>query len=227
MNINLRKKEKGFTLQELVVVTAVIAILSGTVTAFFIYGRKIISLQNYSIIAENEALEASLVISRELRDAHAPEGLSYPAIEEATSFLITFYTHLTDEGANNHEEKIRYALVGNQIRRDVSYWNENAGDYDPLPPLSKTESKSRLAIDSLIFKQAKAQRQIICNYVVNNNTPILYYYDANYTGSQDPMVEPIGTGQIKVVNLHLLIDVNPNRDPRPFEHNTFITLRNL
>jgi prepilin-type N-terminal cleavage/methylation domain-containing protein len=71
----LKKRQHGFTLQEMVIVVAIVAIISTSVYLMFINGRKLFSLQNYSAIAQDQALKASLVMQRELREARAPEGM--------------------------------------------------------------------------------------------------------------------------------------------------------
>lgn len=386
----MKKKQSGVTLQELITVVAIISILSVTAYSFFIYGRRLISLQNYSILAENEALEGSLVMSRELREAQSPEGTSYSAIYEAKADSIIFHADVTDEGENNMPERIQYLLTGENISRGVAYWNHDTEDYDALPPLSEmrpVEPRPSGFVKRLLPEKAYAQTEeqitggtvtttgtgdpqsvidgtpstgitlgadeevvwdfggtytqivrlkiysstgspfginvcfypwgspalrcdyspsspyynwrhtsatsgppqagwndysltpfdgskirihfggsgsiainelqafytgdppsngngggngngnggggsssnVICQYVRNSN--ILYYYDSNYTGSEDPL-EPgggglINVGLISVIRIHLEIDVNLERDPDNFIHDTTVKPRNL
>lgn len=125
----------GFTLQEMVIVCAIVAILSTSIYLMFANGRKLFNLQNYTVIAENQALKASLIMQRELREARPPEGLDLLAIEEADTQSIIFYADITDEPVNNQEEKIQYLLHDGYLLRGIAYWNSSSGAYDDLPDL--------------------------------------------------------------------------------------------
>jgi prepilin-type N-terminal cleavage/methylation domain-containing protein len=209
----LKKRQHGFTLQEMVIVVAIVAIISTSVYLMFINGRKLFSLQNYSAIAQDQALKASLVMQRELREARAPEGMSLQAIEEANTQSIIFYADITEEAIDNRQEKVEYLLKDGQMLRGVSYWNSQTESYNPLP-------------DLIHYVAGMAGVNVIAQYVVNGATPIFYYYDQDYTGSQNPMSYPINTGAVKIIKVHLEIDPSPDRPPEPYIQDTTIELRN-
>ena len=131
-----KKFQNGFTLQEMVIVIAIISVISTGVYLIFANGRKLFNLQNYSAIAQNQALKTSLIMQREIREARAPEGMDFQAIEEANAQSIIFYAGITEEPTDNRQEKVQYLLRGNQILRGIAYWNNESQSYNPLPDLN-------------------------------------------------------------------------------------------
>lgn len=205
---------RGFTLLEMIIVCGIVAVLSTSVYLIFANGNRLFTLQNNLAIAENQSLKASLIMQRELREARAPEGLDLQPIEEANSQSIIFYADISDEPTNNREEKIWYLLNNGYLLRGIAYFDNSSQSYNQLPDLTQySPGESNPGI------QAMAQ------YVVNNTDPVFYYYDQDYTGSEDPLSYPVNLGSIKVIKTILKIDVN-SRPPEPYVHETTIQLRN-
>ena len=213
VKINHKKYQYGFTLQEMVIVIAIVSVISTGVYLIFANGKKLFNLQNYSAIAQNQALKTSLIIERELRGARAPEGMDFQSIEEANAQSIVFYAGITQEPTDDRQEKVQYLFHGNQILRGIAYWNSGSQSYNPLPDLNN-------------YVEGMAGANVICQYVVNGATPLFYYYDQDYTGGQSPMAYPINIGAVKIIKVHLEIDANPNRPPEPYVQDTTIELRN-
>ena len=198
----------------MIVVCGIVAVLSTSVYLIFINGNRLFTLQNNLATAENQALKASLIMQRELREARAPEGLNLQPIEEATRQSIIFYADISDEPINNREEKIQYLLYNGYLLRGFAYFDNASQSYDALPDLtSYNPGGSNPGI------------QAIAQYVVNDSDPVFYYYDQNYTGSENPLSYPINLGSVKVIRVHLEIDIN-SRPPEPYIHETTIQLRN-
>jgi len=213
--VNSNKKfQSGFTLMEMVIACGIVAVLSTSVYLIFINGNRLFTLQNNLAIAENQALKSSLIMQRELREARAPEGLNLQAIEEATSQSIIFYADISDEPVNNREEKIQYLLHNGYLLRGVAYWNNDSQSYNALPDLTQYNPGG-----------SNPGMQVMAQYVVNGANPIFYYFDQDYSGSQDPLGYPINLGSVKVIKTILEIDVN-SRPPEPYIHETTIQLRN-
>lgn len=197
----------------MVIVIAIVSVISTGVYLIFANGKKLFNLQNYSAIAQNQALKTSLIIERELRGARAPEGMDFQSIEEANAQSIVFYAGITQEPTDDRQEKVQYLFHGNQILRGIAYWNSGSQSYNPLPDLNN-------------YVEGMAGANVICQYVVNGATPLFYYYDQDYTGGQSPMAYPINIGAVKIIKVHLEIDANPNRPPEPYVQDTTIELRN-
>ena len=152
-------------------------------------------------------------MQREIREARAPEGMDFQAIEEANAQLIIFYADVTEEPVDNRQEKVQYLLKDGQILRGIAYWNSQTQSYNPLPDLNH-------------YVPGMTGANVIAQYIVNGSTPVFYYYDQDYTGSQSPMDYPINIGAVKIVRVHLEIDPNPGRPPEPYVQDTTIELRN-
>ena len=247
MRYNKNNFQAGFTLQEMVIVCGIVAVLSTSVYLIFVNGNRLFTLQNNLAVAENQALKASLVMQRELREARAPEGLNLQPIEEATSQSIIFYADISDEPVNNREEKIQYLLHNGRLLRGIAYWNQEINGYDDLPDLaqyalstpalrpwfgiSTANAQSVPPTDDPVLSPSPSPAptleniKVMCQYVVNGAAPIFYYYDQDYTGSENPLSYPINLGSVKVIKTRLEIDVN-SRPPEPYIHETTIQLRN-
>lgn len=214
MKYNKNKSSRAFTLVEMVVVCGIVAVLSTSVYLIFVNGNRLFTLQNNAAIAENQALKSSLIMQRELREARAPEGLNLQPIEEASSQSIIFYADISDEPVNNREEKIHYLLHDGYLLRGVAYWDNGSQSYAQLPDLTSYNPGGE-----------NPGIQAMAQYVANGADPIFYYYDQDYTGSENPLSYPINLGSVKVIKTHLEIDVN-SRPPEPYVHETTIQLRN-
>ena len=70
----------------------------------------------------------------------------------------------------------------------------------------------------------------IASRIVNTNAePIFYYYDKDYAGgtTQLPLTMPVSAPSIRLLKIHLKININPNRAPDNIEMQSFVEMRNL
>lgn len=87
-------------------------------------------------------------------------------------------------------------------------------------------------ISSLPKKYPTNDQQIviIATKIVNTSSdPIFYYYNSNYPGdtANNPLVAPIDVSTVRLIKLHLKININPNRAPDNIEMQSFAEMRNL
>ncbi len=71
---------------------------------------------------------------------------------------------------------------------------------------------------------------IIANHIINDaSNPIFEYYNQDYPGdtTNNPMSTPASVSAVRMVKIHLYININPNRAPDNIEMQTFVELRNL
>lgn len=196
----LFSKQGGFTFPEIIIALAIFSIV--TVALYgFIRITLIAQSRSFAIItASNEARRAVSIMTTDIRGAIQSESGSYP-IETAQNQALTIYSNIdTDAQA----EKIRYFLSGTDLRRGVIQPQGTPAAYPP----------------------ASEQISTIARYVRNGATPIFYYYDKNYTGTQNPM-NPINIGNIRYIKIILIIDDNPSRNPLPVTVEGAAQLRNL
>lgn len=198
------KSKTGLTLIETSIVIGIVSVFIGIVFAFFLTTNRAYKSRVSRGIAENLGTFSVYNISSDLRETKIPTGTSLPPIESATTNSIIFYAD-TKEGASDMEERVRYFLDGENLTRGTSLWSESEGRF-----LTENE-----------------EIKIINNHVVNGESSIFTYFGEDYTGTESPLSEPINSGQIRVVNIKILTDIDVDQEPEAFEIETLVDLRNL
>ncbi len=118
-------------------------------------------------------------------------------IEKADDYEFIFFSDIDDDGK---AERVRYFLDGPNLKKGVikpTGW--------PISYPSENEEIS-----------------IIASYV-RNQPPIFHYYDGN--GNELP--PPARLKDTKMMNVYLVINVDPNRPPQDFVLESYVQLRNL
>lgn len=80
------------------------------------------------------------------------------------------------------------------------------------------------------YPSGDEQTITVASHIVNSSTqPIFYYYNNQYPGdtTHNPLVTPANVADIKLMKIHLRMNIVPNRDPDNIEMQTFVELRNL
>ncbi len=80
------------------------------------------------------------------------------------------------------------------------------------------------------YPSGDQQTITIASHIVNDsNEPIFYYYDKNYAGgsSQTPLATPANVVDVRLIKIHLKINIDPNHAPDNIELQTFVEMRNL
>jgi len=203
-NLIVSKPNKGFTLVEMLVVIGLISLFISAGFGFFLSTSKAYKSRISTSLSENAGSLTIYQISKDLREARTPEGTSLPAIQAADENSITFYADIETENPAM-EERIRYFLEGETLKRGVSSWSSAQGRY-----LTENEKIKN-----------------INQHVVMGGTAIFSYFGANYTGAESPLAFPVNPGGIRVVKIKILTDFDPSRPPGPYEAATTVNLRNL
>ncbi|MBI2410454.1 MAG: prepilin-type N-terminal cleavage/methylation domain-containing protein [Candidatus Kerfeldbacteria bacterium] len=193
----------GFTIIEMMVVTAIIAMLSVMAAHFLVTGlniQRFVSEQNDAIAESRKALKTMV---SELRETVPADTGAYP-IEDATEQEIIFYS---DVDKDNETERVRYFLEGTNIQRGII---EPSGD--PLEYLPENETVTTIS-----------------HYIQNGSDPVFTYYNQNYPAdtSTNPLAEPTNISEIRLVEIRVLTNVDPNRVPDTRELEAMVMLRNL
>lgn len=190
----------GFTLIEIVVAMG-LAVIVFTVLVLF----------------ESQFNNATLFISQELnnqqgldqtfsqvmsaiRSAGQSSVGSYP-IESASSTSFVFYSDINNDGLF---ERVRYTITSSTLEQGTVKPTGN-----PLVYVTSTE----------------AVRELVMNVLPASST--FTYFDANYTGTQNPMTYPIDVSKIRLVRLNLIVDQNINSSPKPIVFSQLVDIRNL
>lgn len=158
-------------------------------------------------LASAAASRATNKIVIQLRAVQQGGNGDYP-IESADDFDLIFYCDIDDDGV---VEKVHYFLdqANDQLKLGVS---------------------NPLATTPITYPAGDETVTIVTNYVVNDtNTPIFYYYNDNYPGDtvNNPLTTPSNVGDIRMIQVHLYVNINPVHAPDNINIESFVDLRNL
>jgi hypothetical protein len=140
-----------------------------------------------------------------LRKARQGDDGSYPLKSAANNDLVVF----SDYDKDGITERLHFYKSGNQV---MMGWRKPTGS---LPRTYAAGDQGTKIISSIIVNDA--------------STPIFYYYNKDYPGNStnNPVPPPINVADVRLVEIFLKININPNRAPDSMELRSFAELRNL
>ena len=207
LNVYPGKKtnKKGLTLVETLVAIAIFAIgMEGFTLLFMNAWRN----NAYTL----EMGQSSMAVSRGvnliggyLRSVRQSDNGSYP-LESADDNDIVVYSDYDRDG----------------ITERLHIYNNNQTIFMGVTSPTATMPKTYPAGDE--------ETVVIAERIVNAvDEPIFYYYDKDYAGapSQLPLATPADITEIRLVRIHLKINIDPNRAPDNIEMQSFVEMRNL
>lgn len=158
-------------------------------------------------MASAAASRATNQIIIQLRGIQQAGNGDYP-IEEADDFDLTIYADADDDGV---VERVHYFLdqPNDQLKKGVT---------EPTTAVPPT------------YPAGDQTVTVMANYVVNeSDNPIFYYYNGNYPGDtvNNPLATPTSPGAIRLIRVHLYVNINPIHAPDNINIESFVTLRNL
>ena len=158
-------------------------------------------------MASAAASRATSKIVSQLRSIRQADNGDYP-IESADDFDFKVYVDIDKDGVT---ERVHYFLDQAADQLKVGVTNPVAGTPVSYPAADDTVS-------------------ILANYVVNEAVnPVFYYYNQNYPGDavNNPINTPAAIDQIRLVRVHLYVNINPVHAPDNINIESFVDLRNL
>ena len=197
----LSKDNRGVSLLEIIIAVGLFALLVGAIVEIFLFSWRGNAIIWEQLSTQNEGRKVVQDFSKELREATASSIGSY-TIESASAQQIIFFSNIDDDSL---KERIRYFLSGTTLKKGVTKPTST-----PLAYTTSTEVITDIVHD-----------------VANGTTSIFYYYDSNFSGSQNALTEPINIAQIRMVKISLKLEENPNLSPVPFYIESKIMVRNL
>lgn len=158
-------------------------------------------------MASAAASRATNKLVIQLRGVQQADDGSYP-LSSANDFDVVFYSDVDDDDA---VEKVHYYLdLGNdQLMMGVS---------------------NPLATNPVTYPSGDDAVAVVTNFVVNeSDNPVFRYYNANYPGdtANNPLSTPANVGNIEMIQVHLLINIDPVHAPNNVNIESFVDLRNL
>lgn len=158
-------------------------------------------------MASAAASRATGKIVSQLRSVRQADNGDYP-IESADDFDFKAYLDIDKDGVT---ERVHYFLDQATDELKVGVTDPVAGTPVSYPAADDTVS-------------------ILANYVVNESTnPVFYYFNQNYPGDtvNNPIATPAAIDQIRLVQVHLFVNINPVHAPDNINIESFADLRNL
>lgn len=198
---NRYNSKSGFTVIEILVSIFILTLIG---LAVFSFAKDIFSLNRItsdSLTAQGEARRALKSMSAEIRTA-SPSSLGAYALAQTATSSFTFYSNVDDDSL---KERIRYFLDGTTLKRGIIKPSGTPLTYNPA-----NEVISELIHD-----------------VANATTSIFSYYDENYDGTTQALIEPINISNVRLVKITVVIDKNPQKSLGPMTLTTQISIRNL
>lgn len=158
-------------------------------------------------IASATASHAANKTVRELRKVRQSDNGSF-AIVSGSDFDLKVYMDIDGDGAT---ERVHYFLDQPNDLFKVGITNPQG-----------TTPVSYPATDDTVITLA--------NYITNTaSDPIFYYYNQNYPGDtvNNPMMTPVAPGNVRLVRVHFMVNIDPIHAPNNVNVESFADLRNL
>lgn len=203
--IKITKNKKGLTLIETLVAIGIFLIGIEGFTLLFLNSWK---NNKYTL----EMGQSSMMVSQSmgaivnyLRSVRQSDNGAYP-IKSADDNSVVVYSDYDRDGIT---ERLHIYKNNQNILMGVT------NPTDTVPKTYPSEDEETLTLASGI---------------VNADTePIFYYYDKNYSGEDDqlPIETPANVADIRLLKIHLKINIDPNNAPDNIELQTFVEMRNL
>jgi len=205
MKLLLKKKQRGFTLIETLVVLGIFILALGAVNGFLIYAYRAKGFSLAQAMAIDSARNGVNKLTKELREAIQSDSGTY-LLASGEDFEIIFYSDIDE---NDQVERVRYFLEDEELKRGVINPSGEPIDYS-----------------------GPEEIKIISDYVKNtSSTPLFYFHDQTYAGKETdlPLTTPVPgdiLDEITLIGIKMTVDVNPDRAPRILEIESKAQLRN-
>lgn len=198
---------KGLTLVEMM--AAIFVVAAGMLGFTLLFSstwktNKFVIETGVTAVQVNRALNEVTTNLRKIRQA---DNGDYP-IEAGDDFDLTVYIDVDGDGVT---ERVHYWLdaANDQVKRGVT---------DPVAGTPPTYPAGDTTVTT------------IANYIVNEaSEPLFYYYNENYPGDtvNNPLATPVDIQSVRLVRVHLRMNIDPIKAPENINVESFVELRNL
>jgi hypothetical protein len=198
------KKKAGLTLIEAIMA---VGIFSMGIAGFTVLFSKVWK-SNAFILEEGQSAmivsQAVTEVTGDLRRVKQGDDGSYP-IRSGNKFDLVVFIDIDHDMVT---EKVHYYLSGTDFVMGYSKPTGSPVTY----PSGDTTVKT------------------LATRIVNTSAnPIFYYYNNLYPGdlAHNPLTTPINTGDVRLVKIHLMINIDPSKAPDNVNVQSFAQLRNI
>ena len=161
----------------------------------------IIEMGNASMMASRGASN----VVKEIRRTRQADNGDYP-IESGDNFDLKVYLNVDSDSAT---ERVHYYLSGNTLYRGI---------------------RNPVAGTPVTYPNGDETTEVITSSVVNTNAqPIFYYYNSGYPFdiTDNPLTTPVALSEVRMIKIHLMINIDPNHAPDFINIESLAELRNL
>lgn len=200
-----RKLFKGMTLVEMLMAIFIVLIGLEGATLLFVHSWKtnkfIIETGNASFIASRTV---NLIV-RDVRRARQADNGDYP-IESGGQNDLQIYIDIDGDGIT---ERVHYYLSNGSIYRGVT--KPNVGMPVTYPNGDQTTT-------------------VLAQYISNTPfDPVFFYYNKHYPSdtASNPLATPVAVQDVRLIQVHLIVNIDPVNAPNNINVESFAELRNL
>lgn len=161
----------------------------------------IIEMGNASFVASRGVNQAVAAL-RKIRQA---DNGDYP-IESGDDFDLEVYIDIDGDGVT---ERVHYYLQGTALYQGVT---------EPIAGLPIT------------YPNGDDTTRVITNSIINTNAnPIFSYYNDDYPTDvvNNPLTTPVDVADVRMIKIHLMVNIDPFHAPEHVNVESFVELRNL
>ncbi len=161
----------------------------------------ILETGNASLIASRSVN----VLVREIRKARQGDNGDYP-VESGTESDLKIYADIDSDGVT---ELVHYYLSDGALYRGI------------------TEPR---ATTPVTYVAADETTEKVADYISNLSTdPVFFYYNKNYPADlvNNPLATPVAVENVRLIKVHLLVNIDPINAPNNVNVESFAELRNL
>lgn len=199
------KNKKGMTLVEVMIAIAIMFIGMEGFTLLFVrtWRNNSYTLEmGQSSMAVSQGANKMVNYIRGIRQA---DNGAYPVSSAMDNDFVAY----SDYDKDGQTERLHFYKSGQNVLMGVR---------KPTSGMPKT------------YPSGDEQTITIAENIVNSSSePIFFYYNKDYPGdtAHNPMHTPASVSDIRLIKIHLKININPNRAPDNIEMQTLVEMRNL
>ncbi len=199
------KKLKGMTLLEMLVALSIMTMGMAGFSMLFISSwnsnKFIVEMGNASFLASRGVTETVA----ELRKARQADNGDYP-VESGDDFDLKVYLDIDGDGVT---ERVHYYHQGTTLYQGIT---------EPVAGLPIT------------YPNADGTTRVIANSIINTATdPVFSYYNGDYPSDtvNNPLSTPVDVADVRMIKVHLMVNLDPFHAPEHVNIESFAELRNL
>ena len=199
------KNKRGMTLVEVMI--AITIMLIG-MEGFSLLLIKTWQNNSYTLEMGQSSMAVSQGVNKmvnHIRGVRQSDSGSYPVVSAANNDFVVYGDYDKDDVT----ERLHFYKSDQNILMGVT---------SPTAAMPKT------------YPSGDQETITIASKIVNTDSePIFYYYNKDYPGdvAHNPMTTPASVADIRLIKIHLKINIDPNRAPDNIELQSFVEMRNL